>query len=244
MATYFTDFSEFSTGDIAADADWTSRQGTGWTSEITTDAGSTGGQTWVTDDNGYGIQHTVHTWDLPGLQTGDCEIACRVKFALVNPASTDPYPPTFYYDPTNNEGYAVRYTSSGNWNLVVLGTAGYVYSNIGSTGTGHFTPSDDTYFWFRFGISGTTVRFNVGSTVESIDPATWDFSATDTDVTQGYVAQLNAEDWAAMPMTVDVLGVGTGGDTAPTSSGSGSTGLVGRHGTNRGIQRGIARGIG
>lgn len=82
--------------------------------------------------------------------------------------------------------------------------------------------SSGTWCWVRFRINGTTVRARIWADGDS-EPGTWDCDATDaTYSTAGAVGPLkgantNTQKWRK-------LGVGTNGDTAPSSGGGGGGG--------------------
>ena len=80
-----------------------------------------------------------------------------------------------------------------------------------------------TWCWVRFRVNGTTLRARIWADGDS-EPGTWDCDTTDsTYSTAGHVGPLkgantNTQKWRK-------LGVGTNGDTAPSSGGGGAAAL-------------------
>lgn len=85
--------------------------------------------------------------------------------------------------------------------------------------------SSGTWCWVRFRVNGTTVRARIWADGDS-EPGTWDCDSTDsTYSTAGHVGPLkgantNTQKWRK-------FGVGTNGDTAPSSGGGGAAALEG-----------------
>ena len=92
------------------------------------------------------------------------------------------------------------------------------------------TLSADTYYWLRLRCNSTTIQARTWADGGS-EPGTWDCDATDTSgpgVVDGYVG-LYAPN--ASTHTWDAFGVGTNGDTAPSSAGGGGATITGDSGS-------------
>lgn len=80
--------------------------------------------------------------------------------------------------------------------------------------------STDTYYWVRLRCNGTSIKAKVWADGGS-EPGTWDCDATDTSgpgAVDGYAGIYSPN---ASTHTWDSFGVGTNGDTAPSSAGGG-----------------------
>jgi len=82
--------------------------------------------------------------------------------------------------------------------------------------------STDTYYWVRLRCNGTSIKAKVWADGGS-EPGTWDCDSTDTSgpgAVDGYAGIYSPN---ASTHTWDSFGVGTNGDTAPSSGGGGAT---------------------
>jgi hypothetical protein len=215
---FFYDFSEYSTGDIAtvSSGDWTT-QGTltSWTRQVVTDAGATGGQALVVQDDGanWGDQFSAIVNDIAGATTGDIEIVARWRLAtLANLTGTPVAGPVLIA--SNNASYGVRVASATS----VRGTefAGATANNTIGAAFTVSTIANNAYVWTRIGRSGSTIRVKFWNDGET-EPVGWQGSATNTAISS-VKAGVAFYDYNAGPYTVDVIGIGTGGDSAPTSA--------------------------
>ena len=220
MTTWYRDFSEYSTGELGSvgSADFTVYEGNAtWLETVTTDAGATGGQTLVVSNNGQGSAVTSAILGAAAT-SGDCEVYARIKIGnvagdseyLLGPALSDSTRANYQlYLPSTTTVRLVRVSNSG-------GLAAYVDA------AQSFSPTADTYFKIRIGRSGTTIRAKIWADGDG-EPGTWNAgSGTDTTLTT-IGASLSFFGYVIMPVTVDVFGAATAGDTAPTTASGGST---------------------
>ena len=228
MTTFFTDFSEYSTGAIDDTSDWSfyTHPTFPWVADIATESGATGGQVLIVDDpSAYGSLASVLENDTIGNQTGDVEIVARMKWEnIVNSNGYATGSIAAYVDSATNDAYVLQYVSNGQWRLWFVNNY-QEWQPIDITSTSYFTPTADTYFWIRINITGTTISANVGSTESAVDPATWELSGTETSLGSGQMGGLfyNA---GAGAVTLDLIGIGTGGDEAPTTGAGGGTSQI------------------
>lgn len=203
MAQYFTDFAGNSVGSTPP---------TGWTERGT----ATGGYEVVTgpyagyNTTTFANQYDFLTWDTVGSVSGDVEIVGLFRF------TNDSFPGgvALHVQSGSTSGYVGMFTFSGDVPAIWLVNSGSDSSLDSDTGT----YSVDTDYWIRLQITGTTVRARYWADGGS-EPGTWQSSATDTTFTSGYVG-LFARNWPGT-RTWKKIGVGTGGDAAPTSAGGG-----------------------
>jgi len=90
--------------------------------------------------------------------------------------------------------------------------------------------STDTYYWVRLRCNGTSIKAKVWADGGS-EPGTWDCDATDTSgpgAVDGYAGIYNPNN---STHTWDSFGVGTNGDTAPSSAGGGGATITGDSGS-------------
>jgi hypothetical protein len=218
MAQFFYDFSTFSNGDIATVAAgvWAKQQSdTHWTYTVATDAGATGGKTFIVQDDNldWGDLASCIVNDAAGASTGDFEIYARMKIAtLSNLDGGRPAGPALIS--SGNAAYAFRYNGDA---VLSYFTGGSAQANIGSAIT--ITLVDNTYFKVRIGRVGTTVRMKVWLDGDA-EPGSWQATGTHSTLTT-VKAGIHTFDYNAGPYTFDVIGIGTGADVAPTSGGGG-----------------------
>lgn len=213
-AEHFTDFSGVTNGDIGSDADWTQSEGGGWEQDVGADGGATGGKTLVVEDPtgfwGDELQEFYNT--ALAATSGDVEVVAKIKAELTSLGTAAPIGVSL----TDQGGfyYSLSYGGSGSWSLYYFQGASQ-WSGI-QTGVTSLTLVTDTYFWVRLGRSGTTIRARIWADGDA-EPG-WQLSGTNTTLTTvspGLVFQ----DSSASPYTVDVFGMATAGDSAPTSGG-------------------------
>lgn len=218
MATFFSDFSAYSTGDIdtVSGGDFATQAAGGgdWTRNVTTDGAATGGKTLVFARTGSGtVENTVVCNALAGT-SGDIEIVARFKTGSV-PDSGYPLGPCLV--DSTGACYAISWdgATTVDLNRINGGGAGTPASSIGSTS---LTWAANTYYWIRIGRVGTTLHANIGTTEASVDPASWAISGTDATLTT-VKAGIQTYEFGWAPYTTDIIGVGTGADHAPTAGG-------------------------
>lgn len=199
MAQYFTDFTGESVG-ASPPTGWTARGDAtaGW--EVLT--GPYAGYNTATFSN----QYDFLTWDTVGSVTGDVEIVALMRF------TNDSFPGgvAVHVQSGSVGGYPALFTFSGDapavW-LVSAGSDSNIDADVG-------TYAVDTDYWIRLQRTGTTVRARFWADGAG-EPGTWQSSGTDATHGSGYVG-LFARNWPGT-RTWKKVGVGTGGDAAPTS---------------------------
>lgn len=211
MATYFRDFTEYSDGQLGTvgSADWTVTEGNAtWTETV-------GSGVCVFANNGAGEAVTKATFDAVNT-TGDLEIYARLKHnsiyvdnaSLIGPALID----------STNPSYCLYVSSASTVRLVRTNTTGGLAAYVDVAQS--FTLVADTYFKVRIGRSGTTIRAKIWADGDG-EPGTWNAgSGTETTLTTlkpGFLT--NA--YSPCPYTFDDVGIGSAGDSAPTSDSGG-----------------------
>ncbi|MEX1093324.1 MAG: hypothetical protein WEF28_09220, partial [Acidimicrobiia bacterium] len=217
MTQYFTDFSEYSTG--SAPSDWTRRHnttGVGWTVEA--DAGATGGKV-LRRGTASGTDRRSLSWDAidSDPDRDDVEILFRFRSATKLDARA-------FVRGSGGSGNETMYTlglasPSGNNTLRVGKYDGGTFTALNDTAYAGYTTN--TWFWCRMQVQGTTLRRRVwedGTT----EPTSWVDPQTDSAVTAaGWVGVFNFQ---ADAVDIDLFGVGTNGDTAPSEAVGGVSG--------------------
>lgn len=220
MTQYYFDFQSDSTGDIDASPDW-ARQATpsgGWTYAIVDNAGD---KEFQINESGWGNEGLLVHNVTAGATTGDIEVVCRLRIGTAASLASDWPVVASLIATANDQSYALGYRGTGDWQIQLFGD-GIVDSGVGSTVADLYTPADNTKFWIRLGRNGTTIRAKVWGD-GSAEPGSWQLSGTSTTITNcrgGTTTRLAGPD----PYTIDVFGIGTGGDSAPTSAFANATG--------------------
>jgi hypothetical protein len=210
MAQYFTDYSEYTAGQQPSD--WTERFVTAnitWFAENSADSGVTGGKVLVmtrVTANG----RSMIAWDAidSDAERQDVEILFKSKKASGTPSV---------------RGIGRASGAAGSENAYVGGYNGslqevseYVSGTFtqGDTST-DFTPSDDTWYWTRFRLNGTSRLCRMWNDGDA-EPGTWQASDTDSDITGDGWVGLFSFSQIGTGHIIDVFGVGTDGDSAPS----------------------------
>jgi hypothetical protein len=220
VATWFRDFSEYSTGELGTvgSSDWTVAEGNAtWLETVTADGGATGGQTLVISNNGQGSAVTTCYFDASET-TGDCEVYARLKLGSVVSGDQMLIGPALMGSAGGS--YQLYLPSTSTVRLVLAYSNGGLSDYIDAAQS--FTPSAGAYFKVRIGRSGTTIRAKIWQDGDS-EPGTWN-AGSGTDTTHSTVSpSIVVYGYSIMPTTVDVFGAATGGDTAPSSEGGGGS---------------------
>jgi hypothetical protein len=110
-------------------------------------------------------------------------------------------------------GYGLGYTTTA---IRAVTRAGGTWTSTLATTSGLAAIASDEDWWLRFRANGTAIRVRRWKDGDS-EPGTWDIDTTDsTYSTAGNVLGLTTTVTALM--TFSAWGVGTNGDTAPTSA--------------------------
>lgn len=214
MAQYFTDFSEYTTGQQPSD--WTRRVGDR-TWEIVNDVTSSGGKalgTTVELETG----RNVLSWDAIDAdpQRADCEIFLRCKWPqMVEYSDCFAMTRGKFRTASDYDFYRIGVLPLGLYNTKQSNP--YVegeYSNGSIGGTGDSFEAD-TYYNIWIQQEGATQRLKFWKSGEP-EPASWNGTGTDTNVSaEGSIGLFRASKQACI---IDVFGVGTGTDPAPRGS--------------------------
>jgi hypothetical protein len=219
MATWYRDFSEYSTGELGTvgSADWTvTEANANWLETVTTDGAATGGQTLVLNNNGE-VNALTQCYFGAAATSGDCEVYGRLKLNNVSAEDASMIAPALMG--SSGGTYQLYLPSTSTVRLSYFNSLGQVAAYIDVAQS--FTPSAGAYLKVRIGRSGSTIRARIWQTGDS-EPGTWNAgSGTDTTLTT-VSPSVVVLGYSIQPTTVDVFGAATGGDTAPSSEGGAS----------------------
>lgn len=226
MTQYFTDFSEY-TADTTP-AGWRKRGATASTSTIVADGGATGGKLlrFQTESDASSVRGL--SWDAVDADKDrdDVEVVMRFRYASgINTTSAYVFARglgTTTYN-TNSWYGATTGISSGNRVLTKRVTGS---STTLDTQTG--TAIDDgRWAWMRLRCSGTSISAKHWLDSEP-EPETWGVTVTDSSISStGWVGVGVGITSGVSAIDVDIFGVGTNGDAAPTSAGATSVSFSG-----------------
>lgn len=224
MATYFTTFNEYSTG--SPPSDWSLNGATSSEATVETFSGATSGYAFVVnaDPNGRFMSFTWN--DIAGTET-DIETVMRFQcpggfqgfYTGVGPIvrvqdAVGQY--AAYSARVNNGGYAGP-------NALARGVYGGYATELDTASV--FSGSASTWYWVRLRANGTNIRawFWTHGDAEKTNADTPDCEVTDSTYTAGsagFARDFTAAFVTGIDLAVDVFGVGTAGDAAPTSGGA------------------------
>jgi len=208
MSQHFTDFSEYTTS--AQPSDWTEFWNTTSAFTVRDDAGFTGGKYLeVTELGAY--NRTGLSWDdVSGL---DADEEILVKFntstagilllALRASGTLE----------SARTGYVALVRNDTN----VLDIRKAVSGRETSLGTASFTMNNDTLYWVRFRVQGSAIKLRIWADGDS-EPATWNQEYTNSDITSAGRIQVGTTGNTSANFKVDIVGVGLGGDSAPSEA--------------------------
>jgi hypothetical protein len=220
VAQYFTDFEEYSTG--ALPSDWTVRINANdtWTVETT---GSDKYLQLNDPDSGQYI-----SWD--GVDADAERQDSEVIFQWQRSSGTSGNKPAAVIrlvgDNTAFSGY--RCGGSSSTFQLYKAVSATAWTSLGSVS---YTHSGSTDYWVRFRVNGSSVQAKIWSGAIGDEPANWTgtgsgwaaLTATDSDVTgDGWTAAYGPTS-NSTAFIFWLFGVGTNGDTAPSSSGATDT---------------------
>jgi hypothetical protein len=219
VATYFTDFSEYSDGSLPSD--WTER----WDASSNFTKNSSGYlQAAISSNN-----RDICTWNDIDSDSNRAEVEVLVKFKTKS-VTTD----------TANAGVVLRAsgTSTTETGYVVhnygndIRVARYANATLTSLEVANLSLAADTWYWLRAKASGTgatvTITYKVwadgGSESSPLVSDSYDDTATERITAAGWVGvyaftATGDGDW-------DQFGVGTNGDAAPSSGTATTTAAV------------------
>lgn len=209
MAQYYTDFSEYTTGQHPAG--WTQRrdEATSWSVEA--DAGATGGKVLRFPGKAANTQ-SILTWDAIDSDSGRADVEFLIRYRYGG-TSASLY--AWARDASTSSG-ATGYRMGDSYTGTTIGIIGkYVsgsYSNIYTAGGGAINATN-TWAYIRAQISGNSLRVRVWRDGNA-EPNTWSGTGTDNSLSTGRVGIMI---FNTAPVDIDWIGIGTGGDPAPDS---------------------------
>ncbi|WP_455920524.1 hypothetical protein [Priestia megaterium] len=211
MATYKTDFSEYSVG--YEPSDWTPIWvTTNDTWSVTSVADATGGKT---------LRHTatadarrLATWDAVGSVTGDFDVLLKWKttdslsgniptriFAYASGSATQTTQQGFQLDALFPATLRIGRTINGSYSTLASNTAMPIAFQA------------NTWYWFRFRRVGSSLMGRAWKDGDA-EQATWDVSTSSTSLTSGSIG-IGSYDYEGT-RDYDYFSVGTNGDSAPS----------------------------
>lgn len=218
MATFSTDFSGYSAGDIVSvgGGDWAT-QGTltSWTRQVEVDGTAIGGKRLNVQDTSqdWGSQASAVVNETIGSTSGDIEVLAAFRVSTVANIELDARP---FGVPLLIAADNTAYGPGLDDNLSNIQLCEYSTGFTMDFTHGTFavtTLSNNALHWCRVGRSGTTIRLKFWKNGET-EPASWQASVTDTSITT-VKAGLGFFDYNASPFIVEWVGIGTGADSAP-----------------------------
>lgn len=219
MAQYFTNFSEYAT--TVQPSDWTERfvdANNAWTVESSADAGVTGGKVLVLDK--LGNSRNMLSWDAIDADANRDDVEIVFKSKLPDGERFDVRAAGRGAGAAASEtcyvgGYRFQDFSFSNAEIHKY-VNGVSTLNLDSPPSGWEDLPNNTWYWTRFRINGTTLqeKFWRDGTEE---PTEWELSATDSSITDPGWVGLFVFTGVADGQIVDSFGVGTNGDAAPLS---------------------------
>lgn len=208
MATYFTDFSEYSTG--SQPSDWTKRFQT--TSTITVESIGASNVLRITNASGITRPQGISWDDIDGDADRD-DVEVLIKYRWISDPTTVAVG-TFGRGSGTNTA-ANYYGSSDTSTLIRLveRASGSLTTHASSSRT----MVNNTWYWARFRANGTDLKSRQWEDGSS-EPGTWNFEVTDATLSSaGWVGIVSGAIDNTGQFEVAVFGAGTNGDTAPSS---------------------------
>jgi hypothetical protein len=211
MATFSTDFSEYTTS--SAPGDWTQRWGN-YAAKFTieADGAALGGKILALD----GTSNSAASWDDldSDADRDDAEILMKCRCVALS-GSTEPNIGALLRADGGRNGYyaGIYSTTAIRLRKVISSTSSAIVAQTGRTF------AVDTWYWIRFRANGTALQVRVWPDGDS-EPGTWDIDTTDSDITAAGWVGVFSNGTTTEP-DVDYFSVGTNGDTAPSPGGGG-----------------------
>lgn len=209
MATYFTDFSTDTIG--VQPTGFASRFVAPTSFTVESDVTATGGRVLRVVKSAAG--RTALSWDTVPA-SGTVEVLMRAKTSVASGTTSFVGPFVRGSGAASTEtGYAglLAYHADSGKNLLVRYSAG-VSSTLVEVNE---ALAASTFVWMRMSAVGGALKLRRWSGAVGDEPTTWDLETTDTTITSGWSGLLA---FAAATYDIDLIGVGTGGDAAPSSA--------------------------
>ena len=217
MAQFFTNFSEYTTDETPTG--WTSRWVAPTSFLVVADGAATGGKVLriVKEQARSLLSFDAINGD---ANRDNIEVLLRCRATTISEATTQiGVAARASGAATSENGYRGNFSTATQ-----LAQGKYVSGASTPLGNAVKSWTVDTWHWLRFQCTGTTVRSKSWTGAISSEPGSWDISATDSDI--------SAAGWAGVFMfgastyDVDLIGVGTGGDSAPSEAPASSSETV------------------
>ena len=205
MSTYFTDFEEYTTGVAPSDWSFPAAANDTWTVE------TTGSDKYLYLNDPDSLQHIE--WD---DIDADAERQDAEVLFLWRRGSTNANKPGCFVRFTGNSSAFSAYRVGGS-------SASFaIYKAESATGytlvtSASFTTSDATDYWVRLRVNGTSITASMWTGAVGDEPSTPTLSTTDSGVAGDGSVGLACPSANAGTYQFWQFGVGTNGDTAPTS---------------------------
>lgn len=207
MATYFNDCSSV----------------TGWSERIKT------GRGWASSGGSIEIIAGGSTdWNyltLDAVEDGNhANVEILAKYTTPSSLSSARYPLVVRGAGSDESatGYSIRVSSSA---IRIYYCSGSDTPTQVTSATASFTFSTSTTYWIRFRANSTSLKARAWADGGS-EPGTWGLDVTDSNVTSAGWNGLSDYSTTTNGGTVDQIGFGTNGDTAPSSAGGGGATLT------------------
>lgn len=164
------------------------------------------------DNNGQDDNLAFITHDTVGSISGACELVTKWRIQTGESTSGKSSLAWIYASTLALAGYAAFWRQT-EFRIVRFATGGED-SFVGSAYTG-FSPAANTWYWTRFGVDGAGAFYAKFWADGSAEPGSNHITGTDTTVTSGLLG-VGGFSFDALS-DFDLVGLGTGGDPAPTS---------------------------
>lgn len=212
MSQYFNDFSHYPTG--AQPSDWVKRWNTGAeTWNVLADGAAAGGK--LLQSSIAAQDDRVLSWNLVD-GTQNIELVAKVRTSSVTAYQNHLHLRGSGTGSSKGSYYLVLYQNTTSTYMILEQWFNNTYYSI-QTVTKPLSPN--TWYWMRFRANGNVLQAKMWAD-GTAEPAGWDIAYTDSTGTAN-----NGAGWAGVGgystaglRDFDVIGVGTNGDTAPTSA--------------------------
>lgn len=199
MTQFYTDFSEYATGSPPSDWTWEWQGAPSNPFSVVSD-GSLEGGAGLEYDPGDDTGSDIASWD--GKEGADVEL--YVKFDTMT--NEERIRPHLRVGTLNEEGYFLM-QQFGDLHISKHTSGG------GQTAVAETSMTEFLEGHYRFRANGTMLKGKAWPSGSS-EPGSWDIEATDSEFSMGDTGVLTRWDDVS---TIESVGVGTNGDTAPTS---------------------------
>lgn len=201
MAQHFTDFAGNTPGS-SPPTGWSER----WTASGSYEVAAGPVAAWQPN---FTSNFDFLSWDTVGSISGDCEVLVRVRTSAASGVQAG----AVIHGATGaTSGYFVSLAGGGTTLLISRMDTG----TETSLSEPSFTWAADTDYWIRFQRSSSAIRARVWADGGG-EPGTWLYDGTDSTYTSGS-AGLFVRNGFSGTKQWNAVGVGTGGDSAPSTT--------------------------